>query len=458
MQRGGHLLCHDVHIGIGQIHDAPHIADGTPGGHGAEGDDMGHMVIAVFAADIVEHLVAAGVAEIHIDIGHTDALGIQEALKIKAVLHGVDLGNIQAVGHHAARGAAAAGAHRDPGLLCVVHKVGHDQEIIGEAHFFDHIQLIIQLLAAFGPIGIFFGKAAAAQLPEVCLGIVARRQLEFRQVIFAEGEFHIAAFGDLSGIFDGLRMGGKQSGHLLRGAEVKILGLIAHPVGIFQGLPCLDAKKDVMAVGVLFPEIVGVVRHYQRNAGLFMQAQEPRVHCGLLPDTVVLEFQEEIVLPKDLPQFEGVFFCPRQIAAAQAAGDLAGQAGRQGDEALGVPAQQIEIDAGFDIKALREGTTDQEGEVPVPLLIFAQQHQMAGLGVEFMHFVKAAAAFRRHIDFAADDGLHALGLAGAVKVDHAVHHTVIGDGDGVLPHGFDQFRQITDAACAVQQAEFRMDM
>ena len=81
---------------------------------------------------------------------------------------------------------------------------------------------------------------------------------------------------------------------------------------------------------------------------------------------------------------------------------------------------------------------------------------MAGLAVEFVLLVKARA--RSDVHLAADDGLDALGLAGAVKVDHAVHHAVVGDGAGGLPHRLDELGEVADTARAVEQAVFGMDM
>ena len=96
------------------------------------------------------------------------------------------------------------------------------------------------------------------------------------------------------------------------------------------------------------------------------------------------------------------------------------------------------------------------GEIAVALLIFAQQHQMAGLAVKLMLLVKARA--RSNVDLAADDRLDALGLASAVKVDRAVHHTVVGDGAGGLPHRLDELGKVADAARAVEQAVFGMNV
>ena len=60
---------------------------------------------------------------------------------------------------------------------------------------------------------------------------------------------------------------------------------------------------------------------------------------------------------------------------------------------------------------------------------------MVCLAVKRVHLVKARSG--RDIDLAADDGLHARRLRRLVKVDCAVHHAVVGDGDRVLPQLLD---------------------
>jgi hypothetical protein len=75
-----------------------------------------------------------------------------------------------------------------------------------------------------------------------------------------------------------------------------------------------------------------------------------------------------------------------------------------------------------------------------------------------MDLVEPGAARRRYIDLTADDGFDPLGLAGAVKVDSAVHGAVVRDGTGSLSHFLHHPGQILDTAGTVQKAEFRMDM
>ena len=269
---GGHQLGHGIRFGVGHVQHPAHVPDGGPGGHGAEGDDLGHMVVAVFAADIVHHLAPAGVAEVHVDIRHGDTLRVQEPLKIQAVLHGVDVRDAQAVGHHAAGGGAAARAHRDPRALGIVDEVLDDKEIVREAHFPDHVQLIVQLPVIGGVFAVACPEATLAQLPQIGGGVVPLRQLELRQVILAEGEVKLAPVGNALGVLHGVGITGEQLLHLLRGADVEIPGLIAHAVFIVNGLAGLDAQQHVVAFGVLLPEIVGVVGADQGNARLLVQA------------------------------------------------------------------------------------------------------------------------------------------------------------------------------------------
>ena len=83
---------------------------------------------------------------------------------------------------------------------------------------------------------------------------------------------------------------------------------------------------------------------------------------------------------------------------------------------------------------------------------------MAAFGVELVDLVEPGAALGRHVDLAADDGLDALRLAGPVEVNDAVHNAMVRDGAGGLPHGLHHAGQVLDAAGAVQEAVFRMDM
>lgn len=138
-------------------------------------------------------------------------------------------------------------------------------------------------------------------------------------------------------------------------------------------------------------------------------------------------------------------------------GQLAAYAGRERDEALMVLLQQLMVRPGFEIIPLRPGFGADFDEVLIALIILCQKNQMSQLLLlSPCPLLKPASP--GHIDLAANDGLDTRRLTGAVKVDHAVHHAVIRNGAGSLPHGLDDLRQLLDLAESIQQAELRMNV
>ena len=310
MGGGGHLLGHHVHLGIGHVQHTAHVPDAAPGGHGAEGDDLGHPVVAVLPADILHHLVPAGVAEVHVDVRHAHPLRVQKPLEVQPVLHGVHVGDVQAVGDHAAGGGAPAGAHGDALLPGVADKVGDDEEVVRKAHLFDHIQLVVQLPAVLRVLPpVLVRKARLAQAADVALGVLPLRYPELGQVVLAEGELQLALVRDAGGVGQGVGVLAEQFLHFLRGAEVEVLGLVAHPLLVLHQLAGLDAQEDVVDLRVLGGQVVAVVGAHQGDARLQVDAEEGLVHHRLVPDAVVLELQVEPVLSEEALHLQGVVLC-----------------------------------------------------------------------------------------------------------------------------------------------------
>ena len=97
---------------------------------------------------------------------------------------------------------------------------------------------------------------------------------------------------------------------------------------------------------------------------------------------MILKLQIEVVRPKNFCQllrlFQGLVIIPGQ----QLTGNLACQAGAQGDQTLAVLPQQRQVDPGLAVKALNKAHGDEIAEIPVACLVFTQQHQMPGLVVD----------------------------------------------------------------------------
>ena len=120
----GMSLCDPVHV-LSRRSPSPAPTSRTAAArrHGAEGDDLRHVVRAVLANDVVDDLLPALVAEVDVEIGHADTLRVEKALEQQVILHGVDAGDADAVGRDAARARAAPRPDRDAVALGVVDEV-----------------------------------------------------------------------------------------------------------------------------------------------------------------------------------------------------------------------------------------------------------------------------------------------------------------------------------------------
>ncbi len=179
--------------------------------HGSKSDDLRDALLAVRLAHVLDHFAAPPHAEIDVDIGHGNALGIQEALKQQVVLQRIDVGDPQRVAHQAARRRTAPRPHRHTLRARVMDEIPHDQEVACEAHLLDHLDFSRQAL-------LVFRQADAASKPpcasrssctaratanpsrdhffEIRIGGVAFGNLEFRKRIADALDFHVAALGD----------------------------------------------------------------------------------------------------------------------------------------------------------------------------------------------------------------------------------------------------------------------
>ena len=137
-------LGNGVAQGIGQIQHTPHIADNTLGRQGTEGDNLHHLVLAVFAHHVVNYLLAPLITKVNINIRHGHALRVQETLKEKIITHRINIGDSQCVAYNASGGGTPPRPHDNVLGTGIVDKIPHYQEIIHVSHGADNIQLIVQ--------------------------------------------------------------------------------------------------------------------------------------------------------------------------------------------------------------------------------------------------------------------------------------------------------------------------
>ena len=79
--------------------------------------------------------------------------GLRKRSKSRSYCERIDVGDAQRVGDHRAGRRAAARAHRDVVLAGVADEVPDHQEVAGEAHLVDHLDLVVEPRAV-GLVGL----------------------------------------------------------------------------------------------------------------------------------------------------------------------------------------------------------------------------------------------------------------------------------------------------------------
>ena len=107
------------------------------------------MIFAVFLSTIFNHLVAARILNIDIDIRHRNTIWVKEALEQQAVFQRIEIGDIQRVGNNRTSSRAAPRPKDDSLRLTPVDKILDDQKVAFVAHVAHHTQLHLGALAHF---------------------------------------------------------------------------------------------------------------------------------------------------------------------------------------------------------------------------------------------------------------------------------------------------------------------
>ena len=92
-------LRQSVHIAVALPKNAPNVADRRARRHRAEGDDLRHLALAVLLRNVANHLLAATILKVNVNIRHRYAVLIQEAFKRKVVVQWIHWRNAERVGH-----------------------------------------------------------------------------------------------------------------------------------------------------------------------------------------------------------------------------------------------------------------------------------------------------------------------------------------------------------------------
>ena len=253
--------------------------------------------------------------------------------------------------------------------------------------------------------------------------------------------------------------------------DVSILGTGCNPGMIMDTLPLALSSLTQQVLAVSISRAADMSRYgailgkfglglteaefaRQRDAGVVGETVNLRQHGPVLIQAVILQFQKKITLSEHVGI--GIGHPARFLVAVRHQGfvDIAAQAGRERDQPLGVLRQQILVDAGLVVEAIQKTGGNQPDQVPVTLLVFAEENQV----IVAVRFAADLVALLRNIDFAADHRMHAVLFPGVVKLHRAEQIAMVGHGDGGEILLLGEAHQLGDFAGSVQQRIVRVAM
>ena len=176
----------------------------------------------------------------------------------------------------------------------------------------------------------------------------------------------------------------------------------------------------------------------------------------LLRNAMILEFQIEIAFSEDVFHLQGIIPGIFIIFIQQILLNTASQASRQRYQTFVVFFQKRDIYSGLSVKTICIGFGNHIAEVFIAFAVFAQQNQMVRIVIDAVSTVAHQSACG--INLTADDRLDPGSLCRLIKINAAIHHAVVGDGNGALPKFLDPIHHRINAAGTVQKAIFRMHM
>ncbi len=263
----GNHLRQPVHLPVRHLQHTANVAHRRLGQQCTESDDLPHLVAAVFLLHIADHLFPAIHAEVDIEVGHGDPLGVEKPFKQQRVTKRVQIGNCQRIGHETTRARSPPRPHRNALILAPFDKVGDDQEVAGEPHPLNDIQLKLQ------PFFIVFHRSRMGDDSQPgfqpVLGLAAQFNdfviCEFRQDRVAAIRLEGTAFGNFNGVFQRLRQISKQCHHFLLRLEVMLRRQPPAWILLIDISPLGNTDKRIMRlVHIRFGEI-DVVGRDQRD-------------------------------------------------------------------------------------------------------------------------------------------------------------------------------------------------
>ena len=186
-----------------------------------------------------------------------------------------------------------------------------------------------------------------------------------------------------------------------------------------------------------------------------LETEQRLVYLLFLLEALILNFEIEVARPKMS------WYCAAAVRAFsystgdQVFAELAAEAAREADEALGMFGEVTLADARLAVEAVERCLGRDTDEVSVAFFILGEHQQV----IVVVAFAGRAVVFVfRDVELAAEDRLDAFFLRGLEEVHGAVDVAVVGHGDGLLAQRGNAVNEFLDVAGSVEEGVLGVQM
>ena len=353
----------------GAVWDLEHparVAERGARRHLRERDDLGDAIATVLLGHVVDDRLAPLDREVDVHVRQVFAGRVQEALEEQVVADRIDVGDLEAVGGERAGRRATSRTDRDAVSLREADEVRDDQEVVGEAHLADRLQLEAQAVVELrARAAVALHEPALTELDEVLEGIAPTGHRELRQADPPELELDVATLGDLEAPAHRVLVAWEVERHLGGRLEVELVRAEAPAIRVLQRVARLDAEQRVVAERVRRVEVVDVAGRDERQLLLRGEPGKPLVRELLRLEPDVLQLDVRRVAPKDLGEAVELGLGVRVAMLAERPRDTPREAAGERDQPGGVALEQLPVDARLVVVALEVAERAELDEIRV---------------------------------------------------------------------------------------------
>ena len=421
------------------------------GSHGAEGNDLGHRLAAVFFRHVGDNTITAFHAEVDVEVGHRNPFGVQEALEQQVVFQRIKIGNQLGVSHQGASTGTPARAYRHAVILGPLDEVHNDQEVPREPHLDNDIQLEVQALVVGLALGIVFGVVLAEgfrqplfqslfrHLSEVVIHGHAIGNGVVRQEILSHTHRDRAAPGNFYRVLDRLGDIREKLNHFIGAAQILLVAETTLPPRVVQGAALANAHPCLMGFEIFGMEEVDIVCRHHRATQRLRQFNI-QVQTVFIPrSTRALQLQVERLGVEVHPVF-GTLSGKVQLARHQCFAHIPQSRSRQGNQPFSTAFQPLALDNWLtETLPLCVPQRDHFGQVQVAIVVAGQQS-------DAKRIVRLVGIFDPQVS--ADNGLHPSAHGRLVETYQGAHVGLLRKPDS----GHTQFCNTTDQGFHAHQA------